>query len=153
MEPLKGQRLCHDVSATIICQSATPLRTGFRLFLYGTPVFARSVQDWLISCTKCLIFTHAVQDYAFFCTKQLILPVPLRFLESFLQTAEESTIFRLPQTVWPRIGHFFGQMIKISMFRQKIADISAPWLKTSEKVPVFRMRLRTSVRLCFIHDI
>ncbi|MCQ2118234.1 MAG: hypothetical protein MJY76_08895, partial [Bacteroidales bacterium] len=80
-------------------------------------------------------------------------PVPVRFFHSFLQTAEESTIFRLPQTVWPRIGRFFGQMIKISMFRRKIADISAPWLKMSEKVPVFRPRLRTSVQLCFIHDI
>ncbi|MBP9998645.1 MAG: hypothetical protein KBS67_05310, partial [Bacteroidales bacterium] len=58
----------------------------------------------------------------------------------FLQTAEKSIIFRQPKAVWPRIGHFFGQMSKKTQFRRKINDISAAWLKMSGKAPVFRLR-------------
>lgn len=56
METLKGQRRCHNVSTSLIYQSAALFRTEFSLFLYGTFEFARPVQDLRFSCTKCSRF-------------------------------------------------------------------------------------------------
>lgn len=54
MEPLKGQRRCHKASASLLCQSAIPPRTGFAHFLYGKYDFICSVQR----CTNFLSDTY-----------------------------------------------------------------------------------------------
>ena len=75
LEPMKGQRRCHSVSGSLLCRTTAPFRTGFAHFLYETPDFSRSVQDLLISCTKCLIFPIPYRKVLFLSGKICLLKV------------------------------------------------------------------------------